>query len=291
MGVDRAPTARRCVIVFAAFLVLAAPLWAQRRTVEPPPESGQGVTAAFEGWFPNKDGTFEILFGYYNRNSVETPDVPIGPQNRIEPGGPDRGQPIHFLPLRQWGVFTVTVPADFGEQKLVWTIEANGAQARVPAHLDPLWEVSPFEDVNGNTPPFIAFDPNGPFHAGPAKYSKSIEATVGSPVELEVWVADDAHLVEGATRPASPPVSVGWSKFRGVGAVAFGEEAPAVDAASFDKPGSSVFTGRASTTATFNVPGDYVLRVVANDWSGDGGRGFQCCWTNAEVKVSVTPAH
>jgi len=26
---------------------------------------------------------------------------------------------------------------------------------------------------------------------------------------------------------------------------------------------------------------------VANDWSGDGGRGFQCCWSNAQVKVSV----
>jgi hypothetical protein len=51
-----------------------------------------------------------------------------------------------------------------------------------------------------------------------------------------------------------------------------------------------VVTGKATTTATFSEPGEYVLHVVANDWSGDGGGGFQCCWTNAQVKVSVKPA-
>ena len=50
---------------------------------------------------------------------------------------------------------------------------------------------------------------------------------------------------------------------------------------------AAAFSGKAMTTATFSEPGEYVLRVVANDWSGDGGRGFQCCWTNAQVKVSV----
>ena len=45
--------------------------------------------------------------------------------------------------------------------------------------------------------------------------------------------------------------------------------------------------GKASTTATFSEPGDYILHVVANDWTGEGGHGFQCCWSNAQVKVSV----
>ena len=30
-----------------------------------------------------------------------------------------------------------------------------------------------------------------------------------------------------------------------------------------------------------------VLRAQANDSSGEGGGGFQCCWTNAYVKVTV----
>jgi len=43
-----------------------------------------------------------------------------------------------------------------------------------------------------------------------------------------------------------------------------------------------------SATATFSDPGEYMLRVQANDESGEGGAGFQCCWTNAYVKVTIT---
>jgi hypothetical protein len=42
-------------------------------------------------------------------------------------------------------------------------------------------------------------------------------------------------------------------------------------------------------TATFDTPGEYTLRVQANDESGEGGAGFQCCWTNTYVKVTVRP--
>src|SRR6478735_4958458 len=112
----------------------AAILWPQQQLkVEPPHDSGQSVTGAFEGWFANPDGTFSILFGYFNRNFKEELDIPIGPENRIEPGGPDQGQPTHFLPRRQWGVFTVTVPKDFGAKKLTWTLVANGKTTQIPA--------------------------------------------------------------------------------------------------------------------------------------------------------------
>jgi hypothetical protein len=42
--------------------------------------------------------------------------------------------------------------------------------------------------------------------------------------------------------------------------------------------------------ATFTAPGQYVLRLQANDSTGDGGSGFQCCWTNVHVGVTVTPS-
>jgi hypothetical protein len=42
-----------------------------------------------------------------------------------------------------------------------------------------------------------------------------------------------------------------------------------------------------TSTATFATPGEYLLRVQANDESGEGGGGFQCCWTNAYVKAIV----
>jgi hypothetical protein len=38
------------------------------------------------------------------------------------------------------------------------------------------------------------------------------------------------------------------------------------------------------------MPGEYILRAQANDATGDGGGGFQCCWTNVHVKVNVTSA-
>ena len=47
--------------------------------------------------------------------------------------------------------------------------------------------------------------------------------------------------------------------------------------------------GKTTVTATFSEPGDYLLRVQANDSTGEGGGGFQCCWTNAHVKVAVQP--
>ncbi len=59
------------------------------------------------------------------------------------------------------------------------------------------------------------------------------------------------------------------------------------EAAEFAAPPGTVFHGKAVTTATFTEPGEYVLHVLANDWSGEGGRGFQCCWSNAEVVVTV----
>ena len=53
-------------LVFAS----AAPLARAQSTVplEPNHDTGQSVTGAFEGWFQNADGTYSILFGYYNRN-------------------------------------------------------------------------------------------------------------------------------------------------------------------------------------------------------------------------------
>src|SRR5262249_1492586 len=105
--------------------------------LEPPKDSGASVTGALEGWYKNSDGSFSILVGYFNRNLKQVLDIPVGPNNHIDPGGPDQGQPTHFLPRRQWGVFTVVVPKDFGSKRLTWTITANGQTTTIPLHLDP----------------------------------------------------------------------------------------------------------------------------------------------------------
>jgi hypothetical protein len=87
---------------------------------------GQSISPAYEGWERNADGTFSLLFGYMNANWEEEFEVPIGPDNGIEPGGPDQGQPTHFFPRRNRFVFRVRVPQDFGEKELVWTLSTHG---------------------------------------------------------------------------------------------------------------------------------------------------------------------
>jgi hypothetical protein len=266
---------------------------AQGLPAEPRHDTGQNVTAAYEGWFKNPDGTFSLLFGYYNRNQKQELEIPIGPNNRIDPGGPDQGQPTHFLPGRQWGVFTVTVPADFGStNKLTWTLISNGQTTAIPGSLNSLWEINAFhEPTTGNNPPVIRFT-EGKTVQGPRPITTALSASVGKPLALSVSVSDDATMpligTTGMDRPKTPPVTVTWSKFRGPGAVTFTDAKPAVELAKGDAGGGGV-SGSASTSATFSEPGEYELLVVANDWSGVGGHGYQCCWTNALVKVSVKP--
>jgi hypothetical protein len=261
---------------FACSWIAIAAQDASKVILEPVRESGQSVTGAFEGWYQNPDGTYSLLMGYFNRNSKEILEIPVGPNNRIEPGGPDQGQPAYFLPRRQWGVFRVVVPKDFGNKKLTWTIVANGQTTSVPMTLNPLWVIEPFNDAgNGNTPPVIKFDPDGPSFTGPPHgIARTLAAKVSEPLPLTLWVSDDRPL-RGLRGGASVPVF--WSKFRGPGDVAFENARPAADA-----------QGKAATTAKFALPGEYILRAQANDSTGEGGGGFQCCWTNVHVKVNVS---
>ena len=83
--------------------------------------TGQEVVPAYEGWERNPDGSFNLLFGTMNRNWEEELDIPTGPANNIEPGGPDQGQPTHFLPRRNRFLVRIRVPSDFGDRELIWT--------------------------------------------------------------------------------------------------------------------------------------------------------------------------
>jgi len=96
---------------------------------------GQHIEPAFEGWRPNPDGTYNMMFGYMNENWEEEPDVQIGENNYFSPGEADRGQPTHFLPRRNRFTFEVTVPSDWGDRELVWTINVNGKERKAFATL------------------------------------------------------------------------------------------------------------------------------------------------------------
>jgi hypothetical protein len=97
--------------------------------------SGQTVSPAFEGWEKNDDGSFNMMFGYMNRNWEEEVNVPIGADNNLSPGVPDQGQPTHFLPRRNRFVFKVKVPKDWGKKELVWTLTTKGKTEKAFASL------------------------------------------------------------------------------------------------------------------------------------------------------------
>ena len=282
-------------ILCAAGLLAGGVLLSAQSTAIPAPRRGAGdsVTGAFEGWYYNEDGSRSFLVGYYNRNSQQTLDIPIGPNNRIEPGGPDMGQPTHFLPGRQWGMFTVNVPKDFKPtDSYTWTIVANGQSTSIPLRLKADYVMSPFTEIAvGNTPPAIRFEANGKAFQGPLATlatAFSLSGSVSQPLPLHVWVTDDMKFTSGTNAPPSgarAPVAVRWSKYRGPGAVTFDKARPELEKTS----GPAPFNGKADATAKFAEPGDYVLHLTANDYSGDGGGGFGCCWTTSLVKVSVKP--
>jgi hypothetical protein len=96
-----------CVAVVLSWAAAEAQRSQAPLPLDPARERGASVTPAYEGWYQNPDGSFSLLLGYFNRNSKQAIDIPVGPNNRVEPGGPDQGQPTHFEVGRQWGVFVV----------------------------------------------------------------------------------------------------------------------------------------------------------------------------------------
>jgi hypothetical protein len=244
--------------------------------LEPALKSGASVTPAFEGWYENPDGSYSLLVGYYNRNTAETLDIPVGPLNKIEPGEPDQGQPTHFETGRQWGVFVIKVPKDFGNKAVRWTIEANGERQSVPLTLNKSYSVTPFKEAGmSNSPPKLTFVENGPKLMGPpVGIAAELNGAVGEAVPIAVSVEDE----QGLGRTKSTTVStVSFHKYRGPGAIKFDNTRVLAK-----QQGE-----RVSVKAIFDKAGDYIVRVQANDESGEGGGGFQCCWTNALVKVTL----
>ena len=252
---------------------------------------GQNVVPLYRGWFTDADGRIHVAFEYLNRNSSETLDIPIGPDNRFTPGPADRGQPTHFLPGHRVGVFAVPLPAGSTEE-ITWTLRIRGETLSIPSNLGPLYEieglVSHAGSHPGNTPPAVRFTPDGPSAQGPGGPTAALDAAAGEPVALRVWATDDGlppppdpdkvlRSLQARYREADPDtggVTVSWTKYRGPGTVSFAGAALRVTG------------GVAETTATFDMPGEYVLRALVRD----GSRMTGCCWTNGFLHVTVQPA-
>jgi hypothetical protein len=259
---------------------------------------GASVTPAYDGWFDNADGSHSYLVGYYSRNWTEEVDIPIGPNNHFEPGILDRGQPTHFLPNRNFGMFLITMPKDFGPtDRIWWVLTLNGITTRVPFHRSPDFNLTPLkgsEEASNGTydePPTLRFTAGGPAIKGPtASLANAISrtATVNQPMPLELFVEDDAHYTNGTNAmPTRAPtlVTAFVEKYRGPGYV----WADGFNYFTTTKGGKILepYAGKAEGTVTFYTPGDYIVHVTIDDTTGRGGGASGCCWTTAMIKVAV----
>jgi len=250
-------------------------------------KSGQDVAPVFEGWIRNADQSIDFVFGYMNRNYEEQLDVPIGPNNNIQPGGPDRAQPTHFDTRRNQSIFRVRVGKDWDpKQKLVWTLTTNGRTDVAKAWLQPEWEIdSGFETAKHekNEPPKIAGPSSQtivwPTRTVALKVTATDDGVPKPPARRRAGAAQDrgaAATQDPDPDPDSPRPQSGlnlrWIQFRGPGKVTF---EPASAKPAYGTPVSL------ETTATFSMPGTYVLWAIAKDGLAQ---------TTYPVTVTVDPA-
>jgi hypothetical protein len=259
--------------------------------------SGQPVWPAFEGWEKNDDGSANFVFGYMNDNWSEELDVPIGAENGIEPGGPDRGQPTHFQPRRNRFMFRVRVPKDWTDKEMVWTLATHGVSRKAYASMRADLQIENI-DIMSETGALGAGTSNPQLRADQPPVvkivgSSTLTATVGSPLTLTAIVTDDGVP---AVRPRQvrpnqedpnyrPParLTVGknlglhlsWFVYRGAGTVTFDPRQVKTwedTRAGANSPWAPIWSppsvppeGKYIVTATFDQPGIYVLRARADD--------------------------
>lgn len=282
--------ARAATVVVATLLLCVTPsLLAQQPefTNNFKYNRGQAIQPIFEGWSWAPDGSVNMHFGYLNRNYAEQPEIPIGPNNRIEPGGPDRGQPSFFYRRTNRNLFTVNVPKSFGpREELIWTVTFNGQTQRAVGWRQVEWEIDPAggATAGGNTdperlankPPSLTIQPPAPVRLATAATLSVVIQDDGLPkpkprgkppvgqetpptlqggTSAPVNVPQVAENRPAAGTPADRPLGmvVTWMVWRGPAPVTFEPR--------FAQPKD----GTAQTQATFTAPGDYVLRATADD--------------------------
>ena len=241
---------------------------------------GQNVQPAFEGWKPNSDGTTTFYFGYLNRNFEEQIDVPVGPDNKFEPGNIDQGQPTHFYTRRHMFVFTIKVGKDWKpEQQLVWTLTTHGQTLRAKASLNPAWQMdngvisenagsgvvdwsNEAPSLTGTGPSTITM-PNTATLTAKATDDGLPKPKPRKPRGVETAKPQQEELtgipsIIPQSMLRGPGLGVKWILYRGPGPVRFD---PVQTKPVFETSLTS------TTTVKFSVPGNYRLRAIASDGS------------------------
>ncbi len=250
-------------------------------------DSGRPIVPVFEGWFQNEDGTYTLSFGYASFNLEEALHIPRGPDNFVEPREYDGGQPTYFKEIhpsirRPWNSFLITVPADIGEQRVVWTLRNHGETYSTPGHVtsasyiieNPIAPARYLQGTASGHAPSMRFDPAAPWVQGlSGTRAGPLAARVGEPLEISVWVDSGETLYE------EPESWLYWMHYSGPGDVMFSEDEIQIPLTEGE--------GIGTTNVTFSEPGDYVLLVQSIETLRNSFE-YHCCWTNGWVEVTVT---
>lgn len=272
-----------CGALAALCVTAAMPASAQpgeRFPLGPNAPAGAGVAPYFDGWYANPDGSVTLSFGFMNRNASGAVDIPIGPNNSIEPAPFNGMQPTHFPVVRysafggkrERGAFAITVPKGHKGDG-VWTLRHNGVTYSVPGRAtSEYYKLSYTPQAAGSMMPVVRFAADGPASNGREGVTTGpLTVSVGNSLDLRIWMED-----RGERDPI--PVNMLWFKHQGPGEVTFEPRAAKT------APGG----GQAVTSVRFSAPGEYMLRVrVDNFGITDSAPGQQCCWSNGYVKVTV----
>ncbi|MDT8427193.1 MAG: hypothetical protein RQ757_00330 [Pseudomonadales bacterium] len=272
------------------------------------PPTGLPVIPIMEGWYANEDGSVSISFGYLNRNTEQTLDIPVGNNNFIEPAEFNGSQPTHFQTGRHTGVFTVTLPADRRDDEIWWHIKAGeNPVMKVPGRADSTaYELDHRPRPQGSVEPLGWFEEGGATGFGPTGLmsASALQVAVGAELTLTVHARDPSERDPTDPRYGKPvPIRLLWSKYTGPGEVTFTRHpsSPNLEEV-LDTRGRPMRAdsaeqvtlvegfGTANVIGTFSEPGDYIIRTRIDNWAAsDSTAGDQCCWTNLYQKVTVTP--
>ena len=278
---------RRGAFVLAAVTLAALP----RAIAQESYSGGQNIAPVYEGWEQNADGSFNLVFGYFNRNWEEEIDLPVGAENAIEPGGPDQGQPTHFLPRRNRFLFRIRVPKDFGTKELIWTLTAHGKTERAYATLKADYFIDDTvimanngaagmggtdPALKGNKPPALTIegDRRRTIKAGQAISLTAVAIDDGIPKPRGMQRLNPS-FASRFTVDSATGLRLSWFVYRGAGKVVFVPPQTKVWEDTRDGGGSpwsygwrtppAPPGGKWIVTAKFAEPGTYVLRCLAHD--------------------------
>ncbi len=185
------------------------------------------------------------------------------------------------------------------------------------------YELSATPQARGSLRPLVRFAENGPDGMGVEgmESPETFSTAVGEPIEVEFWAFDrgerdlrDVNMTlwkyqgpvggeiafESLVELPPPPdgaaargggrggAAAGRGGGRGFGRGTPVPPGPVNIGQSVRLPTEGDDANMGSFRATFDTPGEYVIRIrIDNFTSGDSSPGNQCCWSNGYVRVRV----